>query len=132
VLIRQVQITHHAKRRFVRDADIADLARPLALGQRFQRVENSDAWRGFGPLVAQLAKAVSWALRPVNLVEIEIVGLQAFQAGVQRFTDIFAIQHLVLANAAVVIAAWPAHLGGDNQLFTVAVPGQPVADVGFG
>jgi hypothetical protein len=79
-----VQITHHAKGRFVRDADVADLPGALELGQRFQRIQQGDDRRGVGPGIAQLAKAVGWALRPVNLVEVEIIGLQALQAGVQR------------------------------------------------
>jgi hypothetical protein len=39
-----------------------------------------------------------------DLVEVEIIGLQALQAGVQRLADIFAIQDVVGPNAAVVIA----------------------------
>jgi hypothetical protein len=92
VLIRQVQITHHAKGRFVRDADVADFAGALEFGQRFQRIQQGDDRGGVGPGVAQLAKAVGRALRPVYLVEVEIIGLQALQAGVQRLADIFTIQ----------------------------------------
>jgi hypothetical protein len=102
-----VQIAHHAKGRFVRDADIADFTGALEFGQRFQRIQQGDDRRGIGPGIAQLAKAVGRALRPVNLIEIEIIGLQALQAGVQRLADIFAIQLVVGTNAAVVIARGP-------------------------
>ena len=39
VLIRQVQITHHAEGGFVRHADVADLPGALELGQRFESIQ---------------------------------------------------------------------------------------------
>ena len=68
VLIRQVQITHHAEGGFVRHADVADLPGALELGQRFEGIQQRHGGRGVGPGIAQLAKAVGWPLRPVNLI----------------------------------------------------------------
>ena len=131
VLVRQMKIAHHAKRRFVRDPDIANLAGALEFGQRVQRIQQGDDRGGIGPGVAQLAETVGRALRPVYLIEVEIIGLQALQAVVQRLADVFTIQLVVRTNAAVVIAGRAAHFRGDNQLFAIAALRQPVTDVGF-
>ena len=131
VLIRQMEIAHHAKRRFVGDANIANLTGALEFGQRVQRIQQGDDWRGIGPGVAQLAETVGRALRPVDLIEVEIIGLQTLQAVVQSIADVFAIQLVVRTNAAVVIAGRAADFRGDNQLFAIAALRQPVADVGF-
>lgn len=92
MLIRQVQITHHAEGGFVRHADVADLAGALELGQRLEGIQQGHRGGGVGPCVAQLAKAVGGALRPVYLIQVEIIGLQTLQAGVQRLADIFPVQ----------------------------------------
>ena len=131
VLIRQVQITHHAEGGFVRHADVADLPGALELGQRFEGIQQGHGGRGISPGITQLAKAVGWALRPVYLVQVEVIGLQPLQAGVQRLADIFAVQDVIGPNAAVVIARGPANFGGQHQLFAIAAFRQPVADVGF-
>ena len=67
----------------------------------------------------------------MDLIEVEIIGLQTLQAVVQRIADVFAIQLVVRTNAAVVIAGRAADFRGDNQLFAIAALRQPVADVGF-
>ena len=132
VLIRQVQITHHAEGGFIRYADVADLAGALELGQRLEGIQQGHRGGGVGPGVAELAKAVGGALRPVYLVQVEIIGLQTLQAGVQRLADIFPVQDVVWSNTAVVITRGPADLRGEHQLFAIAAFRQPVADVGFG
>ncbi|MNO08580.1 hypothetical protein D3C81_2313100 [compost metagenome] len=63
-----MQIAHHAERRFVRDANIADLTGALTLGQSFQGFEQGHHRRAVAPGIAQLAEAVGRALRPVNLI----------------------------------------------------------------
>ena len=80
MFIRQMQIAHDAEGRFVRDANVANFARALELRQRVQRFEQRDNRSRIRPAVAQLAEAVGRALRPVNLIQIQIVGLQAFEA----------------------------------------------------
>ena len=127
-----MQIAHDAKSGFVRDADIANFPGALEFGEGFQRIEQGDHRRGVAPGIAQLAETVGLALWPMYLIEVEIIGLQTLQAVVQRVANVFAIQRVVRANAAVVIARRAADFRGDNQLFAVAAFCQPVADVGFG
>ena len=104
VFIRQVQIAHYAKGRFVRDANVADFSRALALGQRFQRFQQRYGGGTLIPAVAELTKAVGWALRPVHLIQVEVVGLQALQAGVQCGADILTIEDLIRADPGIVVA----------------------------
>ena len=131
VFIRKMKVTHDAKCCFVGNADIANFAGTLEFSQSIQRIQESDDRRGIGPGVAQFAETVGWALRPVYLIEIEIIGLQALQAVVKRLADIFTIQLVVRTDAAVVIAGRAADFRGDNQLLAVTALRQPVADVGF-
>ena len=132
VLLRQLQIAHHAPGRFVRHADIADFAGAHLLGQRFQRLQQRDGNRGLAVLIAQLAEIVSLALRPVQLIKIEVVGIQALQAGVQRVADIFAVQRLVRANRGVCAARRTRDLAGEDHFIAAAARLQPAADILFG
>ena len=131
VFIGQMQIAHHAKRRLVGNANVADLTRPLALRERFQRFQQGNGRSTFVPGVAKLTEAVRRTLRPVHLIKIEIVGLQALEAGIQRGTDILAIEDLVRADPGIVITGRAADFGGDDQLFAIAAFRQPVADIRF-
>ncbi|KEP72984.1 hypothetical protein HR12_22075 [Microbacterium sp. SUBG005] len=67
----------------------------------------------------------------MHLIKIEIVGLQALKAGIQRGTDILAIEDLVRADPGIVITGRAADFGGDDQLFAIAAFRQPVADIRF-
>ncbi|MNZ94649.1 hypothetical protein D3C78_1137630 [compost metagenome] len=128
----QLQVTHYTPWRFVRHPDIADFTGTHLFGQRFQRFQQGDGGLIVGVLIIELAEVVGRALRPVQLVEIEIIGVESFQAGVQRDTNIFAIQRLLRADAAVGTAHRPGNLAGQHYLFTVAACLDPTADVLLG
>jgi hypothetical protein len=83
-------------------------------------------------LVAQLAEEVGAALRPVQLVQVDAVGLQALEAGIQRGDDVLAVV-LELAVADVVDAvAGAGDLAGQHPVVAVAAAFEPVADDAFG
>ena len=132
VFIGQMQIAHYAKRRLVGNADVADLTRALAFRKRLQCFQQGDGRSTLVPGVAKLTEAVRRTLRPVHLIKIEIVGLQALEAGIQRSTDILAIEDLVRADPGIVITGRAANLRSDDQLFAIAAFRQPVADIRFG
>ncbi|MNT09018.1 hypothetical protein D3C72_1437810 [compost metagenome] len=132
MLFSQLQVTHHAPRRFVRHPDITNFTGAHLLGQRFQRFQQGDGSLFVSVLVVELTEEVGRALRPMQLVEIEIIGVEAFQAGVQRGTDVFAIQRLLRADTAVSPAHRPGDFAGQHQFLTVAASLDPTADVLFG
>ena len=96
--------------RFVRDANVTDLARAHLFGQRFQRLQQRNSGGVITVLITELAKVVSLALRPVQLVEVEVIGIEAFQAGVQRFADVLAIQRRLGRISASLPRTGPATL----------------------
>lgn len=126
-----MKVAHHTKRGFIRDADIADLTCALAFREGFQCFKQGNNGGALIPAIAEFTETVRWTLRPVNLIQVEIVSLQALQAGIQCGANVFAIQYLVLADPAVIVACRTTDFRGDDQLFTVAAFCQPVTDVGF-
>ncbi|MNZ80255.1 hypothetical protein D3C78_988850 [compost metagenome] len=79
-------------------------------------------------LVAELAEEVGAALRPVQLVKVDPVGLQALQAGVQGGDDMLAVVlELAVADVADAVAR-PGDLAGEYPVGAVAALAEPVAD----
>jgi hypothetical protein len=82
-------------------------------------------------LVAQLAEEVGAALGPVQLVQVDAVGLQALEACIQRGDDVLAVVlELAVADVADAVAG-AGDLAGQHPVVAVAV-GEPVADDAFG
>ena len=108
-----------APRRFVGHAHVAHLAGAHEILQYLQGF--GDGHRVF-------------VLHP-RMVQIQVVRLQALQAGVQRGGQVLAVQEgLAVADVAraLGIAHRPGHLAGQHDVLAAARPGQPGADVGFG
>lgn len=83
-------------------------------------------------LVAQLAEKVGAAFRPVQLVEVDPVGLQALEARVQGFGDVLAVV-LEAAIADVVDGvAGAGDLAGEDLVGTVAAAFEVITDVALG
>src|SRR5690606_10844179 len=62
---------------------------------------------------------------PVDLVEIDIIGLEAAEAGLQRLADSGAVGP---PSAAQETAAAAADLAGQDPFVAVAMGGEPIAD----
>ncbi|MNJ33806.1 hypothetical protein D3C77_284960 [compost metagenome] len=83
-------------------------------------------------LVTQLAEEVGAAFGPVQLVEVDPVGLQALEAVVQGGDDVLAVVlELAVANVADAVAG-AGHLAGQDPVGAVAAGLEPVADDAFG
>ena len=71
------------------------------------------------------------ALRPVDLVEVDHIGLQATQAAFARGNDVRRCHALAFAHPGHATRR-ASHLGGQHQLLAgTGVLGKPVADDGF-
>jgi hypothetical protein len=81
-------------------------------------------------LVAELAEKVSLAIRPVQLVQVQIIGVQALEAGLQRNGDVGAVQTRV-AVANMLHAAWADHFTGQHPILTITVLLEVLADNAF-
>ncbi len=69
------------------------------------------------------------AVRPVDLVEIDVVRLQPLQAGVEREADVLGIGTFAIAD---VVAARAGDLGRENDVLALAGLFEPGADVFLG
>ncbi len=115
--------------RLVGQPDGADLAGLHAVVQRLELLVHVGerplavlAKRVVAPGLAEVEMA---AVRPVDLVEIDIVGLQALQAGIDRLADRRAGDRLALADIG---PAGAGDLGGKHHVLALAGLGEPVAD----
>ena len=110
---------------------MADLAGFHLFAQRFQGfLQRGEVL--FLVAIAELAEEVGAALRPVQLVEVDPVGLQALEAIVQRRDYVLAIV-LELAAADVVDAvAGAGDLARQHPVGAVATGLEVVADDAFG
>jgi hypothetical protein len=83
-------------------------------------------------LVAQLAEEVGAAFGPVQLVQVDAVGLQALEACIQRGDDVLAVVlELAVADVADAVAG-AGDLAGQQPVVAVAAACEPVADDAFG
>ncbi|MNP13392.1 hypothetical protein D3C76_1056710 [compost metagenome] len=110
---------------------MADLAGAYLFVQRFQGfLQRGEVL--FAVLVSQLAEEVGAALRPVQLVEVDPVGLQPLQAGVEGGDDVLAVVlQLAVADMADAVAG-AGDLAGEDPVVAIAVLAEPVADDLFG
>jgi len=131
VFLRQLQITHHAPRGFVRNADVADFTGTYLFIQCFQRFQQGHRRLFFGVLITQFAKEVGLTLRPVQLIQIQIICIQTLETGIQRGADIFAIQHLSRADSVVTTTGRSRDFARQNNLLTVAAGFEPAANITF-
>ena len=81
--------------------------------------------------IAQLAEEIGAAVRPVHLVQIDIIRLQALQAVFTGLADVFPGQPGATTQVAQAITG-ACHLAGNHQVIPLAPAGQPVAQIGFG
>ena len=131
-----MQEAHGAPGRFIGQTDLADLAGAYQLIQRLQYLFQ----RGEVLLlmaVAELAEVVGASLRPMQLVEIQIVGLQALEAGVECRVQMGAIVlELAVANVVDAVAgagdlACQYPLGAGAACLEVAADDALGAAIGF-
>ena len=120
---------HGAPRRFVGQADVADLAGLHLLIQRFEGFFQRGEVVFVLVLVAQLAEEVGTAFRPVQLVEVDPVGLQALEAGVQGFDDVLAVVAQVTVADVIDGVAGASDLAGEDPVGTVATALEVITDV---
>lgn len=133
----QLQEFHGAPRGFVGQADMADLADLDLLVEHFQGFFQRRELNVL-VLVVELAEEVGRALGPVQLVQVDPVGLQALEAGIQGGDDVLAIEfQLAVADMADAVAG-AGDLAGQNPVSAVAALLEIAADdllglaVGFG
>ena len=123
---------HGAPRRFVGQANVADLAGLHLFVQGFERFLQWGEVVFVLVLVAQLAEEVGAALRPVQLVEVDPVGLQALEAGVEGCADVLAVVAQVAIADIVDGVAGAGDLAGKHPVGAVATAFEVVANVAFG
>lgn len=110
---------------------MADLAGLYLLVEGF---EGFLQWCVFAVLVAiaELAEVVGRALWPVQLVEVDPIGLQALEAGIQRFGYMRAVVfELTVADIADAIAR-AGDLAGQHPVSTITTLFEVVTDDLFG
>ena len=128
VLFGQANELVYAVGCFVGQADVAHFSLLDQPAQRFELLVNGRGGALFGGFVVHRAKRRRVALGPVNLVKINHIGLQAFQAGIARSLDVLRRHARAFPNPGHA-ARRASHLGGKHQLLPHArIVGQPVAD----
>ncbi|CFW18986.1 Uncharacterised protein [Bordetella pertussis] len=135
VLLGCLQETRHAPRGFVGQADMAHLARAHEILQHLKRLFDRYGVGVVHPRVGQLAESIGGAIGPVQLVEVQVIGLQALEAGVQRLCQVLAVEKgLAVADmaGALGVAHRTSRLAGQDHLVAPSGPGQPAADAAFG
>ena len=123
------QVAHHAPGAFVRQADMADFAGLDQFGQRRQRLFDRHAVMLRLVLVGADAETVGDAVGPVDLVEVDVVGLQPRQAGLDRREEVGAIQpRLAIAHPAEAAGRRTDDLAGEDHPVALAARLEPAAD----
>lgn len=126
-----VEKLHQPPWPFVGQADVADLALVHQLGQRLQGFP----WRGeralLGRIVEKITKHRRVALRPVQLIKIDVVGLQPAQRAFYCCAQIGAGEGMLAIANPWQATAGAGGLGGHYHLGAI-LTGQPVANNGFG
>ena len=82
--------------------------------------------------VAQLAKEVCAALRPMQLVKVDPVGLQAFEAGIQGLHDVGAVVFELPVTNVIDAVARACDFAGQYPVGAVATAFKPIADIALG
>ena len=110
---------------------MADLAGIHQLLEGGHRVADGNTVLPVPVLVAQPAKVVGGALRPVELVQVDDFGLQALQAPFHGTLQALRTETGAAADMLHIVAR-AGGLGGQDHLVPMAGAGKPVADDGFG
>src|SRR5690606_37173133 len=83
--------------------------------------------------VAEGAEIVGPALRPVDLIEVEVIGLQARQGALDGLADMVPGEPRPAPHGAAIAAPHPPrHLAGKDDVAAPAPRLQPAADVVLG
>ncbi len=82
--------------------------------------------------VAELAEVVGLAIRPVQLVEIDHIGLQPAQAGIERGLDVASVEASLRATHVRQPISRPRHLGRQDHAIAAVAGLEPAADKGLG
>ncbi len=107
---------------------MADLARLHRFGEDAQHLlERCEALLRM-MLVHQPAEGVDAALRPMKLIEVDIVGLQPLQAVIDGGEDIAPVELVVAAADGLEAPVGPDDLGGEDHLVAFLAAGEPGAD----
>ena len=111
----------------VGEADRADLAFPDEIVEGAQRLLEIRSQRRL-LLEGQNAEIVELALRPVELVEIDVVGLEAPEAPFQRGAQMGAIEPGFAAANPGQGGIRPGGLGREDHLVALSASGEPAPD----
>src|SRR5690606_27727304 len=79
-------------------------------------------------LVAELAEEVGVPVRPVQLIEIDMLGLQALQAAFQRSGDVLAGEAGGAVTDVLHVAVRAGDLAGQHPLVAIATLAKVLAD----
>ena len=129
------QVCHHAPGGFVGKSIGADFS---GLDEFVQRGDGFCQWGEVGRVIqrahAEAAEVIDAPLRPVQLVEVEVVGVQAGERGVAGGVDLRAGEARTAANVvlAVIAARGAGDFAGEDDVIAFAAALQPTAEVLFG
>ena len=133
MLLGQMHKFAHAVRRLVGQANRPHLAGLDQLAQRFQLGVHGRDHAVFAWVKSHHAKQGQVARGPVQLVEVNHVGVEALQAAVASGHDVCRRQIHGPAAHPGHAARGAGHFGGDRELLAqLRVFGDPVADIGLG
>src|SRR5699024_10405256 len=121
---------HHTPRCFVGQAEVADLAFLDQASQLAETIFQRHRVVLRVVFVFEAAEEVGAPVGPVQLVEIDVVGLQPAQAGLERVADLLWGQApFRAAGAKPVHGAAPGRLAEQHHFVAPAVGGQPPAEI---
>src|SRR5690606_33005342 len=120
----------HAPGSLVGYADVADLAGLDLLGEYREGLLDRHALLALAPGVVALTEEVGAAIRPVQLVDVQVVGLQSIQAAVERLDDVLRIMaSLAVADVRRLGLTWRTDdLAGKDDVLATTGLRQPAAD----
>ncbi len=126
----QAEKLHHTPGRFVGNADMADLARGYLFSQDFKLRAYRHIGLFLGRVELVLPEHRHIALRPMQLVEVDVIRFQASQRTLQCGLDIVAIEYPRAVAQPSHGPARPGHLGRQDHL-VARLPGEPAANDGL-
>ena len=110
---------------------MSDLSFTHQFIQRFQCFLNGRHLLIGIAVITKLAKKIGAPVRPVHLIKIDVIRLQALKAALTGRADMLPGQPRPPAQIPETITR-PGHLAGDHQIITLATAGQPVAQILLG
>jgi len=131
-MLGQGQKTHGAPGRLVREADRADLALLDQFGQRVERRLDRDLVRIQVMGIGRLAEGDRVPVGPMQLIKVDAVGAEPFQAVLDRRTDIGTVEPGAAVADMLHVARGADDLGRQHQLVAQAGRLQPAADIALG